>query len=171
MEDALSYTDYILGVISHNQLYKSTAFRYTQAWTCLLWMDKVRITTTNQLRSTVSYFVSFLMLLISCNNSGLKGSAAVRYIYTCQRHMFLLWLHVRVFCKLTVFVWQCNYSGIRGYLTESLSKDCSEYAMFDDVELADHMEPEMSLTQEDSQTNMLRVSLSIHRDSNSMPLI
>ncbi|XP_067928568.1 DNA polymerase epsilon catalytic subunit A-like [Watersipora subatra] len=40
MEDALSYTDYILTAINGNQLYKSTAFRFTQAWECLLWMDK-----------------------------------------------------------------------------------------------------------------------------------
>ncbi|KAF6026125.1 POLE [Bugula neritina] len=40
VEDALSYTDYILTAISGKQLYKSTSFKFTQAWNCLLWMDK-----------------------------------------------------------------------------------------------------------------------------------
>ena len=41
MEDALSYTDYILTAICGHQLFKSTAFHFVQAWSCLLWMDKV----------------------------------------------------------------------------------------------------------------------------------
>lgn len=46
MEDALSYTDYILTAINGNQLYKSTVFRFTQAWECLMWMDKVCVYTS-----------------------------------------------------------------------------------------------------------------------------
>ena len=56
MEDALSYTEYILAAISNHALYRSIGFRFTQAWEALLWMDKVLI---------INYHVFMSITLIS----------------------------------------------------------------------------------------------------------
>lgn len=48
IEDAVPYTDYILNAISGHLLYKSTAFKFVQAWDCLLWMDTVSAANTDR---------------------------------------------------------------------------------------------------------------------------
>ena len=68
MEDALSYTEYILAAISNHALYRSIVFRFTQAWEALLWRDKVL---------SINYHVFMSITLIRLSSVALITSVTV----------------------------------------------------------------------------------------------